>query len=473
MNRKYLICVIVVLLVGQGCKKFLEIAPPKDQLATGNVFLLNETAIASMTSIYSAMINGPTSPSRLALFAGISSDEFTNNNTGQLFVLMYRNNNLTKGDITAGYWTKAYNLIYQSNAVYEGCEKSQSLNPDVKKQLMAEARFVRAYCFFYLVNLYGNVPLASNTDYTINRTLPRGDVGTVYNQIIADLQYAKENLNAGYVKPNSIATGDDRIRPNKASASALLARVFLYTKQYPQAETEATTIIVQNSTYTLPGLEDAFVKSSKEIIWALTPTTPNTINTPEGFDFIILSKPSISAQPTITDQLLNAYDTSDHRKIKWIGKFTDVSATPNVEHYFPNKYKISTGVTIAEYSIIFRLGEQYLIRSEARARQNNLNGAIADLDVVRQRAHSPFLNTNPATAKDALIPLILQERRLELFSEQGHRWLDLKRTGTIDAVMSEQATIKNSTWNSPKQLWPIPQSEILANPNITQNESYD
>lgn len=475
MKFQYKLLILLAVFSGHGCNKFLDIDPPKDQLATESVFNLNETAIASMTSIYSSMINATEiSPSRIPFLTGLSGDEFKNNSTALDGILVYQNDILPTNSYTTSLWTKAYNLIILTNKVFEGCEASNALDPDVRRQLMGEARFVRAYWFFYLINLYGNIPLTLSSDYKINSNLTRTATSTVYDQIVADLKYAKDNLNAGYVMPNTITTADDRIRPNKATATALLARVYLYTKKYVDAEEQATSIINQSNTYGLPSLDVAFLKNSKETIWAITPTTPNTRNTPEGADFILIDKPSNLGQPSVSESLQSTFDSSDQRKNKWIGKFTDVNATPNVDYYYAYKYKIKTSATINEYSIIFRLAEQYLIRAEARAQQNNLAGAIADVDMIRQRAGILLIaNTNPNISKNDLISSILKERQRELFAEQGHQWLDLKRTGTVDAVMVPATAKKGGTWNTLRQLWPIPQTEILNNPNIKQNPGYN
>lgn len=475
MKFQYKLLILLFIFTGQGCSKFLDIAPPKDQLSTGSVFQLNETAIGAMSSVYAAMINSiELHPARLAVLTGLSSDELVVNSSDQDQIGMYRNDLLATNSYSTDLWTKAYNVIFQANAVYESCVPATLLTADVKKQLMAEARFARAYWFFYLVNLYGDLPLTTTSDYKINSTLPRSPVAAVYEQILADLEYAKDNLNAGYLKSDLLIIGDDRIRPNKAVASALLARLYFYLKRYAEAEAEASSIITQTATYSLPSLDDAFLMNSKETIWALTPTTPGPGNTPEGAEFVVTTSPSTTSQTTISNSLINTFDSSDQRKNHWIGKFTDASVTPNVDYYYPNKYKIKTATAITEYSILFRLGEQYLIRAEARAHQNNLSGAIADIDMIRQRAGITLVaNSNPGIAKDALIALILKERQLELFTELGHRWLDLKRTGTIDAVMVPATASKGGTWNSLKQLWPLPQTEILNNPNIKQNESYN
>jgi hypothetical protein len=112
-----------------------------------------------------------------------------------------------------------------------------------------------------------------------------------------------------------------------------------------------------------------------------------------------------------------------------------------------------------------RLSEQYLIRAEARAQQNKLSEAAADLNLIRNRATLP--NVTAATQSD-LLTAIHNERRFEFFAESGHSFFDLKRTRTIDTVMLQA----KSLWRTGSALFPIPQSEILLNPNLSQNPGY-
>src|SRR5262249_35037605 len=116
--------------------------------------------------------------------------------------------------------------------------------------------------------------------------------------------------------------------------------------------------------------------------------------------------------------------------------------------------------------------EQYLIRAEARVYQNNLSGAIDDLNVVRQRAGLPLLANSLDQHK--VLSAILHERQVELFSEWGHRWFDLKRTGSIDSVMSAMTPIKSKggVWKSYQQLYPLPWNDVLGDPNLVQNPGY-
>jgi hypothetical protein len=136
-------------------------------------------------------------------------------------------------------------------------------------------------------------------------------------------------------------------------------------------------------------------------------------------------------------------------------------------YYFPYKYKIRTGYTpLNEYYTVLRLAEQYLIRAEARVYINDFAGAKADINTIRTRAG---LSNTSASDKASLLLAIEQERRIELFVEWGHRWLDLKRTGRASAIL---APLKGADWQSTDILWPIPQSQINTNPSLIQNPGY-
>jgi hypothetical protein len=117
---------------------------------------------------------------------------------------------------------------------------------------------------------------------------------------------------------------------------------------------------------------------------------------------------------------------------------------------------------------VLRLAEQYLIRAEARANQNNIAGAVDDINVIRTRAGLPAVSQG--VSKDQCLLAIEQERRIELFTEWGHRWFDLKRTNRADAVLS---TLKSPNWQSADRLYPIPQSELETDVHLNQNPGYE
>ena len=174
----------------------------------------------------------------------------------------------------------------------------------------------------------------------------------------------------------------------------------------------------------------------------------------------------------MSSQLQNAFEPNDARFSNWLGTFTTTTA-PITTYHFANKYKVSSlssTIAVTEYPIVMRLAEQYLIRAEARAQQNNIGGAGTDLNTIRTRAG---LGATTASGQADMITAILHERQVELFTEWGHRWFDLKRNDKLNTVMGVVAPTKGGTWSSFKQLMPIPPADILADPNIIQNQGYN
>ena len=158
-----------------------------------------------------------------------------------------------------------------------------------------------------------------------------------------------------------------------------------------------------------------------------------------------------------------AFETEDNRFNDWVGARSSNS--------YPVKYKNSTSLSIGvtsnlEYTVLLRLAEQYLIRAEARVRQNDLTGAQEDLNAVRNRAG---LEDTPNMTSESLLTAINQERRIELFAEGGHRWLDLKRMERASEVLEPLKEL----WEPTDVLWPIPEIEIFNNSNLLpQNPGY-
>jgi hypothetical protein len=194
-------------------------------------------------------------------------------------------------------------------------------------------------------------------------------------------------------------------------------------------------------------------------------------NTEDARFFVIPTTGLSDPYPVyLSKNLLDSFETGDLRRTDWIGKYTDPIVSPNVDYFYAYKYKSATlNNPVTEYAVVLRLAEQYLIRAEARAQQNNVSGAEDDLNTIRTRAGLP--NTT-AYDKDTLLADILHERQVELFTEWGHRWFDLKRTGKVNALMSIVTPQKGGTWNQNWQLYPVPQLELDRAPNLTQNTGY-
>jgi starch-binding outer membrane protein, SusD/RagB family len=469
-------CFIISIFV--GCKKFIEVSPPITNLTQADIYKNDKSAISVLTSIYTKLSSNnsefitPSIPS-MGLHMGLYSDElelFDLNNTD---LLSYYQNNLL-GNEFSSYWDNIYPVIYTCNSAIEGINASTQLSKSVKLQLLGEAKFMRSFSYFYLVQIYGDVPLVLTTDYKTNSSLSRASTNDVYNQIITDLMDAKELLDSNYLSGDLKMEMTERVRPNKFTAISLLSRIYLYMSNWQESERYATEVINNNSIYDTTPLSKVFLKNSQETIWALQPVESNeNQNTGDGKYYILPSSgPGGFLNPVyLSPGFVNKFETDDDLRLDfWVGK----SISSGNEYYYANKYRIGRqDIITTEYPILLRLAELYLIRAEARIRLQKIKDGQDDLNLIRRRAGLP----NTATADQSLLlKEVLHERQLELFTEMGHRFFDLKRTGNINEAMSDVSLIKSGAlWNINKALLPIPQEEINRNVNLQgfQNPGYN
>lgn len=455
-NFKIVLLRIILLVNLISCDSFVDVTAPTSQLTGVTVFEDRTTANAALIAIYAklrdgGMIAGNANGSGVCL--GLYADELTyygatDDNTSFVF----NNTMLATTAIASQLWNESYQQIYSANAVIYGCENSTGLSAAAKNQFIGEALFVRALVHSYLVNLYGDVPYITTTDYEANRLASSLPAHEIYTNIIADLQQAIALLPEAYVAP-------ERVRPNRSAALALLARVYLYNGNWAEASNAASAVLNNGDYLWETDIDKIFLKDCTATIWQFSPNLVGN-NADEGSVFVFQAGPPPFVG--LREELYHSFAADDLRKSRWIASVTDGTDT----WYHANKYKqnTNTGASVA-YSIVFRLAEQYLIRAEARARQGELSNAREDLDMVRNLAGLP--NTT-ASSSAAIIEAVQQERRFELFTEYGHRFFDLKRNGTLNTALP----IVKLGWNSTDVHWPIPETELLANPNLTQNPGY-
>lgn len=455
------ISALFAIILTLSCQEFVQVDPPKSALVGETIFQSDATATAVISAIYDEMSGsflGAGSASLLVL-NGFSSDELMPPGFGTEALREFHINSLTPvNSYVSSIWSTGYSIIYQSNAILEGLSSSTGVSEATKEQLEGEAFFIRAYTHFHLANHFGGVPYVMVTDYRSNSNVSRQSTIEVFNNVVRDLEQAKARLADDY----SFSKGE-RVRVNKWAAAAFLARVHLYAEDWANAEVEATAIIDNSSLYEIvPMLEDVFLKGSREAIWQWMPPSSGA-NSSEGSYFILTGSPNIAS---LQESFPNQFEPGDLRADRWVGSFTNGTS----RWYFPFKYKLKVPTASSqEYSMVMRLAETYLIRSEARARQGNLPGAIADLDVIRERAGLlPIADVNPTISQDEMLMAIEQERRSELFCE-NHRWYDLNRTDRADVVLG---TLKPD-WDPTDRLYPLPESELLINPLLKpQNAGY-
>jgi len=451
--------IVLIAIILQACS-LITADVPLDKVAGRQVFENADSAVAAVTGIY----EGIAATTNIfcggaSVYAGIYADELFY--TGlSVPVIEFSNSTLTSGNTTLEsiFWSNSYYFIYRANACIEGLAASQVIDKSLRDQLMGEAKFLRALLYFHLIQYFGDVPLVTITDQSFNERMARTPAASIKEAILTDLRDARELLSPVYATR-------DRARVNKLCATALLARFYLYEKNWSQAAAEATAVI-NSGLYRLVPTDSVFLISSQEALLQIQPVIKR-YHTMDGQLFI----PSGNIPPNfaLTPALIKTFEAGDKRKTSWIASKT----VNGISYSYPFKYKkrpeSATDVKLSEYTVLLRLAELYLIRAECNAISGELSAAINDVDAIRQRAGLPLISdTHAGINATDLLTIILHERRTEYFAELGHRWMDLKRTGQTDSILQ---SLKQG-WKSSAALWPIPATQISLNPVLVQNPGY-
>ncbi|GAL62911.1 RagB/SusD family nutrient uptake outer membrane protein [Algibacter lectus] len=406
-------------------------------------------------------------------------------------------------------WTRIYLGIAAANDAIAGGEKVEVAD-EFKNPVIAQAYFARAFYYFHLVRLFGDVPYITEpvTDINASSSLSSTPEAQVYENIISDLQYAEQWL------PNTVTS---RATPSKAAAKSYLALVYLTlagtndNAYFQLAYNKAKEVITNKATYDVdldPDFQTLFnankIDASKEPIFALDYN--NVEASDNSYD---QTAPMTGVRGDDDDQgwsvavpamaVYDSFDEDDYRKRvsfqtrATIGG-TDVDYTnftlsghsnaknrPYIAKYtrYPGPYaRGNKRATSHNYSMI-RYAEVLLIAAEAGV-EIGAADAVDLLNEVRSRARNGGDSTNgayveetiaastvPADLTSITVADVLEERRIELAFE-GKRWYDIKRRQLGDQVFSASGYEgAKPDWNSAEDYdTPIPQDELDRNPNL-------
>ncbi|MBJ2176205.1 RagB/SusD family nutrient uptake outer membrane protein [Aureibaculum sp. A20] len=413
------------------------------------------------------------------------------------------------------FWPKTYEGIAAANQAIAGAE-DVDVADDIKNPITAQAYFSRAFYYFHLVRLFGDVPYidAPITDVDAATSISRTPKAEVYANIIADLEYAKTWL------PN---TQTSRATPSKAAASAYLALVYLTMENWQKAYDEAKEVIDNAGTYDL-ALDSNFqnlfnaevIDGSKEPIFALD---YNNFEAPDNAYDQIAPMAGIRgddrnlgggwsvAVPTL--EVYTTWDAGDYRRAVSMDDEASINGTivpytqfdvsghqfaknnPYVGKYarYPGLFaRANARATSHNYSMI-RYAEVLLIAAEAAVELGDNASALTYINKVRERARmggatktgadSEYTFAPSATPADltgtVTVADVLEERKLE-FAFEGIRWYDIARRkmggapyNVFDASGLEGA---KPDFSADDYLLPLPEDELERNPNLTQNPGY-
>lgn len=447
--------VITSGLLLASCKRMIEIpANPRNQLSADRVFADSANIMAAIASVYNDF--GASSGSLqfssglITVFTGLTGDELVPGSDIYSAPAFYTNAVLPDNQRVASMWSAAFKSVFEINLCLQGIANTTAISESLKQQLTGELKVDRAFCYFNMVNIWGAVPIITATDYATTRNIPRSSKDSVFNFIIADLLDAQQKLTANYPSAG-------RARPNLHVASALLAKVYLYTGKYQEAINAANTVIGTPAYKLETTYNRVFLNGSTEAIWQL-PANGIYQAVPEASTF---QPYNASSTPNyiLSPHLLNAFEAGDLRKTNW----TRFNTIGNATVYYPYKYKnLQPTQTPVEDYMLLRLADIHLVRAEALARREQWNDALTDINKVRERTGLTEIKN---VSQDSVIRAIAHERQVELFCEWGNRWYDLKRTNRIDAVLGAE----KNTWRPAAALFPIPTAELQANPALTPN----
>jgi len=436
MKKQFIILAFLAFAISlQSCEKYLEVES-YDKVSDENTIFDKASAETAVRGAYRALasLNYSSGFQNTILQSGGDVRSLNNAQT-DLNVTNYD----LRSDIgfLSTYWSNFYNTINRANHVIEKVPgvTDVKLPAELKNQLLGEAYFIRAYSYFDLARVYGNVQIFLTPTKVVADKLGvrQSTQAEVYTQVLADLDQAETLLPATVV----------RNRATKYTVYALRARLHLYRNDFERAEEEAGKIL-SSTEYRLikpfvlaAGTPESVLEFSYSV---------NDLNA--GYGLWNTSNRQLEPK-AVLHNLLNDPAVGGDRKI--------LSVKNASNQFIGGIYPSNTS---AAYGI--RTAELYLIRAEARVKKAvpDLVGALEDLNAVRNRANVPGLI---AVNRDELVLAIENERRVE-FALEPHRWFDIIRTGRAAAVFN---------LNDPnKYTFPIPAGEILADPSLQQNPGY-
>ena len=437
--------------------------------------------------------------------------DYTPANRGSAYV--FRENIYDFVDGAENTYTNAvyyhcYKGISRANIAIDYLEKA-SIDAGVKKNLMGQAQFLRAFFYYKLVRYYGGVPLYLHEVKTAEESfLERSSVDEVYTQIINDAKDAMDNLEAPKAFPQS---GE----ATKGAAVMLLADVYVTRKNYKEAESLLKTLPAMGYGL-LDSYDDVFAtanKNSKEFLFSIQylqglqggqesnfiyKFLPRSTNT-RIVTGVATNNSSLGGWNVPTKDLIEAYEAGDLRKNNSIGiaegtynssyMFT-YTGNADIDNYIPQEGKEAVPY-IKKYLNphtdpnntddnwpVYRYAEALLFLAEAINEQGRASEALPYLNDIRKRAGLKAVTT---TDQALLRDIILKERRVELAFE-NKRWHDLVRSGKAVSVMNaygkqlkkEYSYLIESSYqvDENRLLFPLPFDEVEMNKKLKQNPGY-
>ena len=479
---KRIISIIITAALFASCSKQKLDPIPQTALSDANAFSDSARCIQQINGAYSALKFGQMYAGRYQVYQDVRGEDFLNVTNNAVTAWLTWQFNLTpSANEVQNFWSSAYTCINRCNVGIPGIQGAP-IRDELKLQLVAELKTIRAIAYFTLLQLYARpyseangsqpgLPLRLSPETSAgNNDMPRSTVAEVYDQILRDLNEAETDLVSDYGTALLNTT-----RAHKNTAIALKTRVYLNMGNWAQVIAEGNKIVPAAAPWQSPA----------RVANRLMPTIATVFQSPYTTAESILSMPFQALDLPGTQNGLGHYfnpgpDGNGDFSLNTTGngiladagwRSTDARRNFNVVasgRTWLRKWPNNPGSN-PDWSPVIRYAEVLLNVAEAEARSNASVSAraLAILNAVRKRSDPTIADFAPATATE-LVNRILTERRIELLGE-GFRSSDVAR---LRQNFRSKGVVAEVPYEANAYLWPIPLSEILVNRAIQQNPGY-
>ncbi|WP_081212030.1 RagB/SusD family nutrient uptake outer membrane protein [Salegentibacter sediminis] len=475
-----------------SCDDELDLMPISEE-TTENAYTTGTQLNAALTGVYESFQSNDYYVWDKIIFEDVRSDNhYAGGDNPEIFAFDDVDVSTTNNRVFNA-WSAIYNAISKANLVLERApEIDQEITEEERTQIIGQALFLRAYNYYNLVKQWGGVPLILEPIKSVDPSevrIPRSSAEEVYDQIITDLNDARELLPHSYGNDASV----NKARATIGAANALLAKVNAQkpNPDYPAVLEAANAVISSPAGYRLlddyDKLFDGNNYNNEESIleiqylggdegtWAPQMHLPPSLSGDSWRKFVTPSKDLVAAFDNEGDEIRkNA--TMIFEAVPWVDEYWGNAV--NSEIPFAYKWRNAGGWASSDNDYIFRLADIILMKAEALNELGRIEEAAEQVNIVRARVNLPELTAEDKASYQTMKMAILKERRLEL-AQEAYRWDDLIRSGMAVEIMNAVDDIDLRT-NQPVDynvsetdlLLPIPQNEINRNPNLTQNPGY-
>lgn len=492
MKKIFNSIILLSFLFLVSCEGFLT-ETPRSSIGGQNFFETATDADVSVSAIYSSIKGHYVS--NIFYYGDISTEIANNGETSATL----DNGEYTAADPTfRGFWTQMYRTINYANVSIKNIPEIM-MDEDLKNRYIGEARFLRALAYFELVRAFGGVPkITEPTLDESNNNLPRATTEEIYDLIFDDLKYCEGVLPATY---NAANTG----RATSGAAKALMAKAYLQKGDYPNTLDKTKEIITTGTYQLLTNLKDVYnvtKENGKEHIFSIQFMGGSTESLGSSISRVFASRnveinPNGNAEPSYSGiatenlwynsipnhyrkrlTIVPVFPTSYYPEIKANGT---AQAGPCCMKYWDPLYTTRIGGDDANWMVL-RYADVLLMFAEA---ENEVNGPTTEaydaINSIRKRARDENQNNldEPeeiaelpdlvGLSKDEFRQAVWKERDMELCFEGHHRWDLIRQNRFVEVLNASDVASKVTETN---MFFPIPDLEILANPNLTQNPGY-